>query len=347
MVPGYGSTAGGTVNSRTGGSSSSRGAADGRQSSGAVQPRGRHPGTVPAGGRHGRHVPARPAGRTSRPRTSGRAGRRWLPDLDLRRRRGPRREGAPLVGPDDRARPPGSGSTGSAEVWLEAVPGGTVAHLYVPPGPAAASPGAASPGRRGARRARRLPDRLRRTWKRGLHAVEGQPGGGPVDVSEPAAPSATTGGAPVCGARVVPGQQWCSLCLQPLARGRGAGRRHPVRCRTRSRGRTRSRRAGRRTALGPRPAGRRAPGARPRCVPARAAGCRRAGRGDARRARGHARPRSGPLARGPLAGARPRDQAGPGLRRGRRPGRGAAARAHPARPAALSSGARPPRRRRR
>lgn len=54
-------------------------------------------------------------------------------------------------------------ATGSAEVWLETVPGGTVVHLYVRLGPAAAS----SPGHR--RRARRVQDRVRRTWKRELH----------------------------------------------------------------------------------------------------------------------------------------------------------------------------------
>lgn len=58
---------------------------------------------------------------------------------------------------------------GTAEVWLEPVPQGTVVHLYVRLDPEA-------PLVRGSalRRARRLPDRVRRTWKRGLHDVTDQ-----------------------------------------------------------------------------------------------------------------------------------------------------------------------------
>lgn len=89
----------------------------------------------------------------------------WLPGLELvpvedrgpkgvrwsaregRGRRAGRRGGAPLEG--------------TAEVWLEPVPGGTVVHLYVRLDPPVGDPAP--------RRARDLPDRLRRTWKRGLH----------------------------------------------------------------------------------------------------------------------------------------------------------------------------------
>lgn len=61
------------------------------------------------------------------------------------------------------------GLRGSAEVWLEAIPAGTVVHLYVrlAPSPAAA-PGPVARRRR-ARHARRLPDDVRRAWKRELH----------------------------------------------------------------------------------------------------------------------------------------------------------------------------------
>ncbi len=50
---------------------------------------------------------------------------------------------------------------GTAEVWLEPVEPGTVVHLYVRLEPSVA--------RAVDRHARRLPDRVRRTWKRGLN----------------------------------------------------------------------------------------------------------------------------------------------------------------------------------
>lgn len=59
------------------------------------------------------------------------------------------------------------GTRGSAEVWLEPVPGGTVVHLYV----RLDSPAAAG---RGQRRARRVQDRVRRSWKRELHRFKDQ-----------------------------------------------------------------------------------------------------------------------------------------------------------------------------
>ena len=65
--------------------------------------------------------------------------------------------------------------TAMALLDMEEVAGGTVAHLYVRLDPVAGDPGPADVGgvgrvRARARRARCLPDRLRRTWKRGLHA---------------------------------------------------------------------------------------------------------------------------------------------------------------------------------
>ena len=54
--------------------------------------------------------------------------------------------------------------SGSAEVWLEEVPGGTLAHLYVRLDESTGQEGGTG------RHARHLPDRVRRTWKRGLHA---------------------------------------------------------------------------------------------------------------------------------------------------------------------------------
>ena len=98
----------------------------------------------------------------------------WLPDIDLTLQEDRGEQGVRWTART--TAPGGVALAGSAEVWLEEVPGGTVAHLYVrlDPGPA---PGRA-PGRgprlgragEGARLARRLPDRVRRTWKRGLHA---------------------------------------------------------------------------------------------------------------------------------------------------------------------------------
>lgn len=97
----------------------------------------------------------------------------WLPDLHLvvdedRGDKGVRWSARTRGGA-------GGGLAGTAEVWLEEVAGGTVAHLYVRLDPVAGDPGPADVGgvgrvRARARRARRLPDRLRRTWKRGLHA---------------------------------------------------------------------------------------------------------------------------------------------------------------------------------
>ena len=93
----------------------------------------------------------------------------WLPDLELAVAQDRGEEGvrwrASCRGADR--------CGGSAEVWLEDVPGGTVAHLYVrldPSDPAAGEAGAATAADRTGRHARHLPDRVRRTWKRGLHA---------------------------------------------------------------------------------------------------------------------------------------------------------------------------------
>ena len=61
------------------------------------------------------------------------------------------------------------GLAGTAEVWLEPVPGGTVVHLYVRLDPVPGLPARRGQVSRRARHARRLPDRLRRTWKRDLH----------------------------------------------------------------------------------------------------------------------------------------------------------------------------------
>ncbi|MFC3688396.1 polyketide cyclase / dehydrase and lipid transport [Aquipuribacter hungaricus] len=105
----------------------------------------------------------------------GRTGTRWaswLPDLDLvvtedRDEQGLRWSACTRPGRRTAA------LQGSAEVWLEEVAGGTVAHLYVRLDPVA--PGARAA--RSDRRARRLPDRLRRTWKLGLHGwKDGQEG---------------------------------------------------------------------------------------------------------------------------------------------------------------------------
>lgn len=98
----------------------------------------------------------------------------WLPALTLRVAEDRGEKGVRwLVTGCDRGR-----LTGTAEVWLEAVRGGTVVHLYVrldpvvdevPGGGALAGAGevTATPSVR--RDRRRLPDRVRRTWKRGLH----------------------------------------------------------------------------------------------------------------------------------------------------------------------------------
>ena len=87
----------------------------------------------------------------------------WLPDLELTVAQDRGEEGvrwrASCRGADR--------CGGSAEVWLEDVPGGTVAHLYVRLDPVGLPAGAAD---RTGRHARHLPDRVRRTWKRGLHA---------------------------------------------------------------------------------------------------------------------------------------------------------------------------------
>lgn len=93
----------------------------------------------------------------------------WLPDLALvvREERG-------VKGVRWSARSVTTSVTmqGTAEVWLEPVATGTVVHLFVrldplDPGPDQGRP----PGRGGAagRRARDLPDRVRRAWKRGLN----------------------------------------------------------------------------------------------------------------------------------------------------------------------------------
>lgn len=83
----------------------------------------------------------------------------WLPDLALvvteeRGVKGVRWAAGTARGAD-------AGMAGTAEVWLEAVEPGTVVHLYVRLDP--------SGGPVAVRRARRLPDRVRRTWKRGLN----------------------------------------------------------------------------------------------------------------------------------------------------------------------------------
>jgi len=94
----------------------------------------------------------------------------WLTDLDLVVAQDRGEEGIRWAAT---SRSPGratSGSSGgprfsgSAEVWLEEVPGGTLAHLYV------RLEGSAGPQDGSRRHARHLPDRVRRTWKRGLHA---------------------------------------------------------------------------------------------------------------------------------------------------------------------------------
>ena len=90
----------------------------------------------------------------------------WLPDLELAVVQDRGEEGvrwrAGCRGADR--------CGGSAEVWLEDVPGGTVAHLYVRLDPSGSAAGAAGSGDQTGRHATHLPDRVRRTWKRGLHA---------------------------------------------------------------------------------------------------------------------------------------------------------------------------------
>ncbi|WP_380168598.1 hypothetical protein [Jannaschia sp. R86511] len=88
----------------------------------------------------------------------------WLPGLRLRVAED-RAEAGVRWSAVSRATARGSSAdlAGTAEVWLEAVPGGTVVHLYVRLDPARS--GAARPGWR----ERRLPDRLRVGWKRGLN----------------------------------------------------------------------------------------------------------------------------------------------------------------------------------
>jgi hypothetical protein len=90
----------------------------------------------------------------------------WLPALRLRLSEDRGDEGVRWLaeGADD------PGLAGSAEVWLETVPGGTVVHLYV----RLQQAGSVPRGHRGARHAHRLPDRIRRTWKRGLHRWKDQ-----------------------------------------------------------------------------------------------------------------------------------------------------------------------------
>ena len=79
----------------------------------------------------------------TRPQDRGAEGRRW----------------------QARAGRPGRRWDGTAEVWLEPWHDGTLVHLYVRLEPRRA---------RGAppRRARRLQDRLRRTWKRAVRSLE-------------------------------------------------------------------------------------------------------------------------------------------------------------------------------
>ncbi len=83
----------------------------------------------------------------------------WLPDLSLLVDEDRGVKGVRWVAGTG-ARTP-AGMTGTAEVWLEAVRPGTVVHLYVRLDP--------SGGPAAGRLARRLPDRVRRTWKRGLN----------------------------------------------------------------------------------------------------------------------------------------------------------------------------------
>ncbi|MFC5382269.1 hypothetical protein [Aquipuribacter nitratireducens] len=76
---------------------------------------------------------------------------------------------------------------GTAEVWLEPAWGGTVVHLFVrldpvpPVGPVGPVSGVSPAGGVPvpARHARRLPDALRRSWKRGLVGVQVDPTAGP------------------------------------------------------------------------------------------------------------------------------------------------------------------------
>lgn len=97
----------------------------------------------------------------------------WLPGLDLQvdEDRGDKGTRWLVTGCDR------GDLAGTAEVWLEEVPGGTVAHLYVRLDPVPDPVAVASAGGRWtqARRdwdRRRLPDRVRRTWKRGLHGYK-------------------------------------------------------------------------------------------------------------------------------------------------------------------------------
>lgn len=97
----------------------------------------------------------------------------WLPDLVLVVAQDRGAAGLRWVA-TTRARRAAAAVTlrGTAEVWLEPVPGGTVVHLYVrldlPPERGGAQ------GLRDRRGRGRLPDRVRRTWKRGLNQVKDQ-----------------------------------------------------------------------------------------------------------------------------------------------------------------------------
>ena len=96
----------------------------------------------------------------------------WLPDLELVLAQDRGQEGVRWVAETRSPRRPRF--SGSAEVWLEEVPGGTLAHLYVRLDPVRLDPlrldPSAGPQGGTGRHARHLPDRVRRTWKRGLHA---------------------------------------------------------------------------------------------------------------------------------------------------------------------------------
>jgi hypothetical protein len=89
----------------------------------------------------------------------------WLPDLQLRVHEDRGVKGVRWVAASSSV----PRLTGSAEVWLEPVPQGTVVHLYVRLDPDVRLARGTT-----LRRALRLPDRVRRTWKRGLHDVTDQ-----------------------------------------------------------------------------------------------------------------------------------------------------------------------------
>ena len=287
-------------------------------------------GTVPAGRRHGRHVPARARRADVRGADRDELGGAGCPTSTWRSPRTGARRGS-----GGRPAPPAptrADLRGSAEVWLEAVPG----RARWP----TCTCGSTRPGGRGgpaggaARRRAPPPGPAPRDVEAWPARLEGQPGGGPGDVSEPAGgvPRATPAGAP--GLRGPRGAR--AGLVQPLpaaARARwatdagpggGAGSRSPRSRSSTARGITA---AGRDPGRGPgRPVRLGRPGGsaprRRSDLPAAAAEAMLAEL--AADVGGRAAPGPGPARR-----AGPRDPAGAGVRRGRRARRGAAARASP------------------